>query len=126
MPIAERDYMKDRPNENEPTRVQKARHRRGILFRWLVILWLLYLTIHTHNVDGIVDRIVEILSGITDATTEFFKNIKGVVFKESSRRVPKVESPVSKPLFENSISSILRAGFDIRYLLPPLVRQSLA
>ena len=76
--------MKDRPNENEPIRVQKARHRRGILFRGLIVLWLLYLTIHTHNVDGITDRIAEIFSGITDATVEFFKNIKGVVFKESS------------------------------------------
>ena len=76
--------MKDRPNENEPTRVQKARHRRGILFRWLIVLWLFYLTIHTHNVDGIVDRIAEIFSGTTDAIIEFFKTIKGVLFKESS------------------------------------------
>jgi DNA-directed RNA polymerase specialized sigma24 family protein len=34
------------------------------------------------------------------------------------RIVPKVESPVFKPLFGNSISSFRQAGFDIRYHLP--------
>jgi hypothetical protein len=42
------------------------------------------------------------------------------------RIVPKVESPVFKPLFGNSISSIRQGGFDIRYLLPSSVCQSLA
>lgn len=60
------------------------RDRRHPHFRCLIVLWLPYLTIHPHNVDGTVDRIAEIFSGITDAAIEFFKNIKGVVFKEPS------------------------------------------
>ena len=82
MPIAERDYMKDRQPEPEPIRIQNAHQRRVVIFRWLVIIWLVYLTVHTHDMNAVFDRSVEILSDVQEATVEFLKTIKVIIFKE--------------------------------------------
>jgi len=86
MPIAERDYMKENDRGPEPGRRMgplrlKFQNRGTFLFRLLVVVWLVYLTTRTHDTSKFIDRSIEISQGLRDATVEFFRSTKDVIFK---------------------------------------------
>ena len=88
MPISERDYMKGSPGgEGSPTRVRFQKGGRTILFRILIVLWLSYLTIKTHDFGGVWDRVDRIASALSEATSEFFQSVKDAVTETSREEV---------------------------------------
>lgn len=82
MPLAERDYMRSPPDGPEPERVAPRRNRMTILFRLLVVVWLGYLTVKTHDMNGLWNRSIEVSKGLREVTVEFYRSVKGVIFKE--------------------------------------------
>jgi hypothetical protein len=82
MPLADRDYMRSPPDGPEPERVAPRRNRMTILFRLLVIVWLGYLTVKTHDMNGLWNRSIEVSKGLREVTVEFYRSAKGVIFKE--------------------------------------------
>ena len=88
MPISERDYMKGSPGgEGSPTRVRFQKGGRTILFRILIVLWLSYLTIKTHDFGGVRDRVDRIGTALWEATSEFFQSVKDAVTETSREEV---------------------------------------
>ena len=79
MPIAERDYMRVEPGNSPSPKEKPPKNRRGILFRILIVGWLTYLTVHTHNMENVTERAIEIAYGINEAGGDFILRVKNLV-----------------------------------------------
>lgn len=71
--------MKDPEPPRKATGGQSQRSRGTFLFRLLVVLWLLYLTIHTHDLAKTTERAKEVGIGLVDATQQFFVTVKDLI-----------------------------------------------
>ena len=65
--------------EGNPVRVRFRKAGGPVLFRILILLWLSYLTIKTHDLGGVRDRAGRIGTALWEATSEFFQSVRSAV-----------------------------------------------